>query len=177
MGDRLQGCVWEASLSREANYVVQACIQVLPPDALEFMIDEMLGHTVAAAQDTHASRVLEKLIEHCSSKQTSKLVHDLSQSTPALCRHSYGNFILQKIFTHGNEEQQSALVTSIIKDGATSLAKHKVGNHVVSCALASPHTEIVGQLVEALTPALADLSRHQSGSFVARELRRLMKIH
>jgi len=177
VADKFQGRVWEASLSREANYVVQACIEVLPSKDVEFMIDEMMGHTVAAAQDTYASRVLERLIEHCSDDQTLELVHELMRSTPALCRHKKGNFILQAILQHGSEEQQSALVTGIIEQGAIDLAKHKIGNNVVVCALALPDTEIVRQLQEALMPALAELSRHHSGSFVARELKRTLKVY
>merc|ERR1712048_600271 len=177
VASQLQSHVWEASLSRDANYVVQTCIDVLPAEDVKFVIDEMLGHTVPAAQDNHASRVLEKLIEYCSFDQTSRLVHELTSNAQALCRHNNGNFIVQHILRYGSKEQQSALVSSIVKQGAISLAKHKVGNHVVSCALAIPHAEIVGQLAEALMPAYADLSQHQSGSFVERELKRIMKLH
>ena len=155
---------------------MQACIEVLPSECVQVVIDEMMGHAVRIAQDAHASRVLEKLIEYCSGNQTSQLVDELKKNAHALCRHPTGNFIFQHILKYGTDEQQRVIVESIIEQGAFSLAKDKIGNHVVACALASSETGIVRPLVDKLEPAVTKLSQHQFGSFVARELKRTVNM-
>jgi len=177
VAEGMKGRVWEASISQEANYLLQACIEVLPSHHVQFIIDEMSGRVVLAAQDKHASHVLEKLLEHCSSNQTSNFVDELTRNAQSLCRHGNGSFVVKHILKYGTEEQQHTLAVRIAQEGVRSLAKHVIGNHVVTCALATRNEKAVKLLAAELMPALGELSRHNSGSFVARELKRIMKLN
>merc|ERR1712151_127458 len=143
------------------------CIEVLPAERVQFIIAEMAGRAVL---------VLERLIEHCSCSQTAVLVDELVSHSRELCRHSCGNYIMQHILEYGSDAQRSSLITCILGDDILSLAKDKIGNHIVSCALAKANAEEVQLLAAALKPDADVLSRHHSGSFVARELKRAMKL-
>merc|ERR1712187_957050 len=124
-----------------------------------------------AAQDRHAVRVLERLIEHCSCIQTSSIAKELIGHASALCRHAFGNFLIQWLLEYGSEEQQHSLVLQIVDSDIISLAKHKVANHVISCAITKCKSEDVQLLANALMPHVDNLSRHHSGSFVAKALK------
>jgi len=173
--EQLRGRAWEASTSRCANYVMQKCVEVLPSEHVQFIIDEMEGRAVPAAQNRFGVRVLQRLIEHCPPIRISCLVDELISNASDLCCHPFGNFILPHILEYGSEEQRHSLVTCIAESDVTSLAKHKIGNHVVSSALAACCPQDVQLLIRILAPHLDVLSKHQSGSFVAKELKHAMK--
>jgi pumilio RNA-binding family len=86
----LQGHVVEAAISPHANHVLQKCIEVLPANQVQFVLQEMKGNAVAAARHRYGCRVLERLIEHCPWTQTADLVEEVLDNASQLCRHTFG---------------------------------------------------------------------------------------
>lgn len=171
--DQLQGHVREATASPHANYFLQKCIEVMPPEKLGFIFEEMQGHVVMLSRHRYGCRVLERLLEHCPAAQTAGLIQEVLGSASQLCRHVFGNFVIQHVFEHGTSGQKRLLSDMIIGD-IRRLARHRVASHVVRCALIHCSSDDKNRLAQALTAEpteLADLSRHHWGSFVVRELR------
>ena len=66
------------------------CIELIPPEKLGFLFEEMSGHAVTAARHRYGCRVLERLLEHCPSSQTAPLIEEVLLGTQQLCRHTFG---------------------------------------------------------------------------------------
>jgi len=173
--EQLRGRVWEASTSREANYIIQFCIEVLPSEHLQFVVEEIKDCAVTAAKNRFAVRVVQRLIEFCTESQTSSLVDELISRACDLCCHNSGNYVIQHLLEFGTDQQRHRLATRLANDNIFRFAKDKVGNHVVSCALANCDTHDAQMLAKALKPNLASLSRNCNGSFITKQLRRVME--
>jgi pumilio RNA-binding family len=170
----LQGHVVEAAICPHANHVLQKCIEVLPTDKVQFVLEEMKGNIVAAARHRYACRVLERLIEHCPWTQTADLVEEVLANASQLCRHTFGNFVVQHVLEHGNPSQKQQVV-NILHADIQRFARHRVASYVVRSALVHSMPEERQRLVTAMRAdagELADLAHHHCGSFVVREMRR-----
>jgi len=106
------------------------------------------------------------------------LINKALADATLLCRHQYGNFILQHILQYGSKSQRSAIADVILED-VIRLSKHRLGSHIVSCALINCSPEDVQCLTRAVLQdevELYNLSRREYGSFVVREVRRATKL-
>ena len=100
----LQGHVLAAARSACANYVLQKIIQVLRPQACQFIIDEIMktpADVPILARHQYGCRILQRLLEHCQAQQMEGLVKLLLEDATALVRHNYGTFVMQQIFDFG----------------------------------------------------------------------------
>merc|ERR1719210_2955837 len=124
LAQELTGHVWEKSASPHGNYVLQRCVEVMPPERVQFMISEMCGRAVSAAQDAKRCRVLQRLIEHCPHWQTKPLVEELVASAERLFRHAYGNFVIQNILEQGEPECRHRLAEMMVPE-LKAMSKHR----------------------------------------------------
>lgn len=172
------GHVLEALKSPHANHVLQKCIEMMPPDLLEFAMQEMQGEATFAARHRFGCRILQRLIEHGHPSQTEDLISELLGDSARLCRHQYGNFVIQHILVHGMSAHRSAIAKMLCED-TVRLAKHRIASHVLSCAIAHCAAKDVQTLTGVVLQdagQLADLSRRQYGSFVVREVNRAVRM-
>jgi len=172
LAEQLKGRVVEALMCPHANHVLQKCVELLPAESLQFVIDEMHDHVVVAARHRYGCRVLERLIERAW--QTESLVDDVLADTNQLCRHPFGNFVVQHVLKLGTARQKRSIVGTLHAD-IQRLARHRVASHVVRCALVNASEEDRQLLIGALTADpedLADLAHHHCGSYVVRQLRK-----
>jgi len=108
----LTGHVWQAARSACANYVLQKFIQVLRPQACQFIIDEVLSQDaeiLELAKHQYGCRILQRLLETCYPEQMEGVVKILLSEATGLIRHSYGTFVMQVIMKFGTEEQRELL--------------------------------------------------------------------
>jgi hypothetical protein len=176
---QLHGRVLEALKSPHANHVLQKCIEVLPPDQLQFAMTEIQLELSFVARHRFGCRILQRLIEHGDPCQTEHLISELVTDSSRLCRHQFGNFTVQHILQHGAAGHRSAIAKMLCGD-TIRLAKHRIASYVISCALSHCATEDVQMLAQVVlhdAGQLADLSRRQYGSFVVREVHRVAKLH
>jgi len=117
IASELQGHIWDAVECPHANHVVQKCIVEMCPEALQFMIDELMSWNGAAtylAKHRYGCRVFERLLEHCRPDQIQEMVGEVLANVGALCTHSFGNYVLQHLFEYGTEDQRQQLAALLV---------------------------------------------------------------
>merc|ERR1712151_532900 len=91
-------------------------IRRISPEKLGFIVSELEGKAVEAAQHRTQCRVLERVIEHFPNSQIEKLVQELLDGAKRLCKHTFGNFIVQSILAHGTPIQRACIVDIVVED-------------------------------------------------------------
>jgi pumilio RNA-binding family len=123
LASELKGHVWEAARHPHANYVLQAVITTMRPFDLQFVIDEILGadderekRVVKLARHKFGCRVLQRILEHCSTEQVSGIVHPLILSASKCSQHIYAHYVMQHICEFGSPEQQLQISMTFSSD-------------------------------------------------------------
>jgi hypothetical protein len=153
----LFGHVVEALQHPHANFVLRKCVEKLPPQAVQFVIDELLagGTAIAeAARHRYGCRILEALYEHCPPSQLSQVTELFLTDCANLCCHMYGNFVMQRILQHGTTEQRNEILKVICTQAAT-LGSNFYASTVVGTALRTCSDEDRPRIANAL--AVADV--------------------
>jgi len=176
--EHLPGHVYEAIQSPHANYVLQKFIEMVAPERIQFIVQELQENVLYIARHRFGCRILQRLLEHCAPWQTDQLINIVLTDAAALCRHQYGNFILQHILQYGSLSQRSAIAECVLAD-IMRLSKHRLASHIVSCALVNCSPEDIQRLTQAVLQdagQLYQLSRREYGSFVVREVNRAARL-
>jgi len=171
----MEGFVLEALQSPHANYVLQKCIEVVPPQKLEFVLKELKGQGVFVARHRFGCRIIQRAIERCTAEQTEELIGELLLDAAQLVRHTYGNFVMQHVLQYGTSDQNHQIAEVLLTD-AIRFAKHRIASHVVSCAVSCCSPDDIQSLTEVLLGEqgqVADLMNRQYGSYVLREVNRV----
>jgi hypothetical protein len=176
MTQRMHGHVAELLDSPHGNHVLQKCIEVLPPDTVQFVLNELCAfpdHGVAIAKHRFGCRILERLLEHCPAEQTRALVENVIENAYVLCRHPFGNYVVQHVLEYGTLSQRNAVVEALLEGGVMQLAMHRVASNVIERALVQCTPEgrraLVGQLVVDPSATLT-MASSRYGSFIAQRL-------
>merc|ERR1719313_2974430 len=176
MMEHMRGHVAELVDSPHGNHVLQKCIEVLPPDTVQFVLNELSAfpdHGLSIAKHRFGCRILERLLEHCPAEQTRILVEDVIENAYVLCRHPFGNYVVQHVLEYGTATQRSAVVEALLEGGVMQLAMHRVASNVIERALVQCTAEgrraLVEQLVVEPSATLA-MASSRYGSFIAQRL-------
>merc|ERR1719215_1111840 len=116
LAEELHGHVLKAMRCPHANHVLQKCIALLRPDALQFIVDELLardGLVVQAAKHRYACRIVQHMLSKCPSSQMAELVEVLMRDAVVLACHSIGHYSVQRILDAGTEEQRYRLIRTV----------------------------------------------------------------
>jgi len=117
IASELRSHIWDSVECPNANHVVQKCIVEMCPEALQFMIEELMSKKGAAtylAKHRFGCRVFERLLEHCQPEQTQDMVSELFANAVALCTDPFGNYVLQHLFEYGTEDQRQQLAALLL---------------------------------------------------------------
>jgi len=176
MTRQMHGHVVELLDSPHGNHVLQKCIEVLPPDTIQFVVDELCAfpdHGLAIAKHRFGCRILERLMEHCPADQTRVLVEDVIANAYVLCRHPFGNYVVQHILEYGTQAQRSVVIGALLQGGVMQLAMHRVASNVIERALGQCNSEdrrlLVNHLVCDPSATLA-MASSRYGAFIAQRL-------
>jgi pumilio RNA-binding family len=176
MTKRMHGHVAELLDSPHGNHVLQKCIEVLPPDTMQFVLNELCafpGRGLSIAKHRFGCRVLERLLEHCPAEQTRVLVEDVIENAYVLCRHPFGNYVVQHVLEYGTPTQQTAVIDALLSGGVMQLAMHRVASNVIERALVQCGAEdrhaLMGQLIVE-PPATLAMASSRYGAFIAQRL-------
>mmetsp|Transcript_126471 Transcript_126471/g.328470 ORF Transcript_126471/g.328470 Transcript_126471/m.328470 type:complete len:359 (+) Transcript_126471:57-1133(+) len=142
----LQGHIRDAIKCPHANHVVQKCIVMLRPHAVQFVVDEIArAGLLATARHKYGCRILQRLIEHCSDEQVRPVVNELLLHFQSLCQHQYGNYVVTHLLEHATDKQQAALCM-LIRQNVRILGEHPHGCAVLgaalTCDIASLRTDV-----------------------------------
>merc|ERR550537_34729 len=176
MTEHMHGHVAELLDSPHGNHVLQKCIEVLPPDTVQFVLNELCAfpdHGLAIAKHRFGCRILERLFEHCPAEQTRPLAEGVIENAYVLCRHPFGNYVVQHVLEYGTLSQRNSVVEALLQGGVMQLAMHRVASNVIERALVECTAEgrqaLVGQLV-AEPSATLTMASSRYGSFIAQRL-------
>jgi len=128
--------VWDATCCPHANHVLQRCIAALFPEDLQFIVDVLTKERLAvqAARHKYGCRIVQRLIEHCSSVQIEGLLRSLLAEVPLVSCHAYGNYVMQHILQHSPLQSE---VCQALEEHLNALSSDQYGAAVVSCAMTS----------------------------------------
>jgi len=169
---KLHGRVKELAESPHGNHVLQKCIEVLQPQSVQFIIDELACWPlswVAVAKHRFGCRVMQRLLEHCPEGMTTPLIEAIVRDASELARHPYGNYVVQHVLEYGTPVHWSLLVVAFVESGIASLAQHRIASNVIERLLG--HISSADQhniALALLTPSqkLVEMSCHRYGTFV-----------
>lgn len=101
----LRGHVCELLDSPHGNHVLQLAVELLPPEAVEFICSEILDRwdPVVLARHPYGCRILERLIEHFPARALAGAVGDILGKVESLSDDHYGNYVIQHLLEHGTE--------------------------------------------------------------------------
>lgn len=157
--------------SPHGNHVLQKCIEVMPPLAVRFVLDELSfyqGGWAALARHRFGCRVVERLLEYCPEDMTGPLFTALIADTCTLCRHPYGNYVVQHVLEYGGQGHQEAVVSALVQGGVAVLAQHHVACHVIERAFTqcgrSGQQALAGAILDA-PPALLTMACSRNGGY------------
>lgn len=176
MTNQMHGHAAELLDSPHGNHVLQKCIEVLPPDTVQFVLDELSefpdgGKSIA--KHRFGCRIIERLLEHCPPEQTRVLVEDVIENTYVLCKHPFGNYVVQHVLEYGTPTQRAAVIESILNGGVLQLAMHRVASNVIERTLVQCSSDgrraLLSQLVVDLETTLI-MANNRYGSFIAQRL-------
>lgn len=131
----LAGNMAHAATNPHGNFVLQKGVTVLPAESLDFIIEELLSKNVLhVVKNKFGCRVVNKLIEKCSSSQVRGIVEAVIAVANEVARHPYGNYVMQHVLSHSEVEQRRRLVSALVAD-IRGLAVDTFGCGVVSAGL------------------------------------------
>jgi len=169
LASELQGHIREATRCRHANHVVQKCIMTMRPQAMQFIIDEIMekgpGALNQAARHEFGCRIVQRLLEHCQPEQVKGLVEQLLIDAVALSKHMYGNYVMQHVLEHGTPDHQHRL-TLILEKNAREVAWDGRAQAVLGKALChgSPEAQLILARALVRNSALVAMARTRYGS-------------
>ena len=120
------------------------------------------------------SRILERLLEHCSEQQIGFLLNELLDDLEALARHAFANFVVQHLFEHGTPERKTLCLQKLLPH-VLQHATHKTASNVVQRML--EHADVSSQALIADAflagegeASLETIAATRYGSFVIHSL-------
>merc|ERR1719265_205219 len=173
---KLHGHVKELLESQHGNHVLQKCIEVLPPHAVQFIIDELAFWPmswVGVAKHRFGCRVIERLLEHCPEDMTVPLTDAVVSDASALARHPYGNYVVQHVLEYGTDVHRKLLVSALVDTGIAFLAQHRIASNVIESALGrvcSADQQIIGLALLAAPQTLLVVGCSRYGTHVVNRL-------
>lgn len=119
----LRGHVREAVDSPHANHVLQRAIELVPPNSVNFILDELASSwdMSSIVQHRFGCRLLERMFEHFTACQDARVTLDFFLANGAFgdltahCYHMFGTHVMQHLMEYGNYEQQ-LLVCSCLRN-------------------------------------------------------------
>lgn len=131
MADELRGHVCELLESPHGNHVLQLVVELLPPDAVDFVHGEIMQRWSAAdlAQQPYGCRVLERLIEHFPRGRLEGAVQDILDKAEILSGDQYGNYVIQHLLEHGDDGQRRQ-IADVVRNNAVHFV-----NGVFACGV------------------------------------------
>lgn len=74
----LEGNVMKCVKDQNGNHVIQKCIERVPPDLIQFIVDSFSGNVYTLATHPYGCRVIQRILEHCTQDPSNKSVSFLN---------------------------------------------------------------------------------------------------
>lgn len=118
LANELRGNVCKVLDSPHANHVLQRVVELLAPQSVRFILQELSqGQNPAVlARHRFGCRVLERLIEHFPAPWLSEFLQGVLEDTANLCGNQYGTFVMQHILEHGLPAHKRRIAEALLLD-------------------------------------------------------------
>lgn len=120
----------ETYTSPHANHVIAKLAQSMPAKSLARIGVAMDGKATTVARHQFGSRILERLIEHCSENDIDFLLDDLLEDIEPLARHQFGNFVVASLLEHAAPARKSLCMQKLLPY-VLQHATHKTACNIV----------------------------------------------
>ena len=84
---------------------------------------------VSLSTHPYGCRVIQRILEHCNSEQTSPILEELHDNIDRLVQDQYGNYVIQHVLEHGTYDDKSKIVMQL-KGNIVLLSQHKFARQV-----------------------------------------------
>jgi len=171
----LHGYAGKLLHSHHGNHVLQACISMMPPHAVQFIFHELAffpGGWAGVVRHRFGCRVVERLLEHCEPELTVPIVAAVAAEIDSLARHPFANYVIQHILEYV-PAHSCQVVHALIQVGVPFLAQHRVASNIVERAFEHGGAKSQQALAEAIlsTPnAITEMASSRYGSFTVRRM-------
>ena len=94
------------------QFIIDAfCGQVRKPIVLSLNFSTHIFPFKVYSLSTHpyGCRVIQRILEHCTSEQTAIILEELHNHTEQLIKDQYGNYVIQHILEHGQQENKEKI--------------------------------------------------------------------
>jgi len=194
--ESLEGHVWTAFCSPNANFALQEYMKWLPAESWQSMVVKELrvrGRCEEAAKDKIGCRLLQRFIEHAAPEQADLVLAEIVRD-PAILReliaHQLGNYVVQHLLEHDPlKTRQQLVVAEMCRRDQTdsqephtihAMSKHPRASNVVNKALTYCRQECMAELVNALLvrsdeEELKNLEKNMYGSFVYKDFIKILE--
>jgi len=120
--------------NQNGNHVIQKCIEKMPTDQVNFILESFRGEVKKMSRHTYGCRVLQRLIEHCVVEQSVPIVSEIIDQTEDLAKDEYGNYVIQSIAERVDTPHRP-LVLQTICEKILDLSTDKYASNVCEKAL------------------------------------------
>jgi hypothetical protein len=112
-------------------------------------VEELRGHVVAFALDSHGSRFLQYQMELAREEDKDALIAEVLPSAPLLMQDTFGNYVLQNFLEHASKDSRRALADTM-RGSMLRLSMQAHGCRVVQRALDLVELDQRDELLEEL---------------------------
>lgn len=140
IAQEFRGHIAKAVRCPYANFVLQKCIAMVPPQHFAFTFDELVSKgprgVSEVARHKYGCRIVQRLLDYGCADQVSMLVEYLLPDSLAVSKSPFGNFVMQQLPRCCSPDQCRRLLQSLVQN-VSSLVQDKYGFVVVVKILSS----------------------------------------
>jgi len=170
--EELHDNVRNAMQSKNANYVLQQIIEILPTTHHAFIVSELMGSAIMAAKHRFGCRIMCKLVMHSGKKPaTMELIDELEPHFQILCEHEFGHHVMESVLEFGHTNHILSLKT-VLFENLSKFTKNRAGSYVLNKALEHclDDNQDLASALMAMEEGLVSVAHDSNGVHVVRTL-------
>mgnify|MGYP001254988779 CR=1 FL=1 len=86
--------------------MLQKCIECVPAENLQFILDAMQGQVFSLSTHPYGCRVVQRILEHCDNDQINGIMVELHNHIDRLVQDQYGNYVRKEQKKKKGEEKK-----------------------------------------------------------------------
>lgn len=135
----------------------------MPNDAIDFIVSAVLEQQGIVSElciHTYGCRVIQRILENCSDRQTRPILDAIFADIHSLIKDQFGNYVIQHILEQGKDPEDKNKIVKSIKGKVIELSNHKFASNVVEKCLEygseKDRKEIIDEFLESTSYELGE---------------------
>lgn len=173
---QLQGSITALIHDKNANHVIQKCIEHVPHQHIQFILESMYGHVTELSVHPYGCRVIQRILEHCHDPSTMEIfLAEIMDEVYRLAKDQHGNYVVQHILAHGSPRLRSAVIRRFVRRIITMSQQKFASNVIEKCLVHGSYEErqmIINEVLSAdgKAEALKVLVKDQYANYVVQKV-------